>query len=393
MGMNKEVDFLFGENIDKSEAIELNRNRAIVRTGAVGIIGNLSLSIIKALIGFFSNSIAIVLDAVNNLSDAASSLITIIGAKLASKKPDKKHPFGHGRVEYFSSMIISILVLYAGLTSLIESVKKILNPEKANYSSVSLLIIGIAVFVKIFLGYFTISRGKKYNSSSLVNSGKDALMDSIISLSTLLAAFVFLLTGLSLEAWLGALISLAVIKSGIEMVSETVSALLGERINPALAGEIKRTVLKFPEVKGAYDLVLNNYGPDSYNGSVHIEVPDTFTADVIDELVRKIQIAVYKEHHIILTAIGVYSYNTKDAEAVKMRSEIYSVSLKYKHVLQVHGFYLNKEEKSIRFDVVVSFDSPDRYEEFKNLVGEIQSLYPDYKIQAAIDTDYSEMDS
>lgn len=393
MGMNKKADFLFGENVNKTEAAELNRSKAIVKTGTVGIIGNLLLSISKGIIGLLTNSIAILLDAVNNITDVASSAVTIIGTKLAGKKPDKKHPFGHGRVEYLSAMIISVLVLYAGVTSIIESVKKILHPEKTSYTVPFLLVIFGAVFVKIALGIFFISRGKKYNSVSLINSGKDALLDSVISVSTLISALVFIFFEISLDSWLGALISALVIKTGFEMLQETASALLGERIEPSLAGKIKRTVLKFPDVKGAYDLVLNNYGPDSFNGSVHIEVPDYFTADKIDELVRKIQLAVYNEHKVILTAVGVYSYNTKDKDALKIRGDIYNITLKHPHVLQMHGFYLNREEKTLRFDVVISFDSPDRYAEFDKIVLEVQNMYPEYEIIAAIDTDYSELDS
>ncbi len=393
MGMNKKADFLFGENVNKTEAAELNRNKAIVKTGTVGIIGNLLLSISKGIIGLLTNSIAILLDAVNNITDVASSVITIIGTKLASKQPDKKHPFGHGRLEYLSAMIISILVLYAGLSSIIESVKKIIHPEETTYTTPFLLIIAVAVFVKIFLGFYSISQGKKFNSVSLINSGKDALLDSIISASTLISALVFIFWNISLDSWLGAVISLVVIRAGLEMLIETVSALLGERVDPALAGKIKRTILKFPDVKGAYDLVLNNYGPDSYNGSVHIEIPDTYTADRIDELVRKIQIAVYNEYKVILTAIGVYSYNTTDKEAAKIRNEIYTASLKHPHVLQVHGFYMNREEKTLRFDVVISFDSPERHAEFDAIVSEVQEMYPEYEIIAAIDADYSEMDS
>ena len=344
----------------------------------------------KAVVGAISGSIAIVLDAVNNISDAASSLITIIGTKLASREPDKKHPFGYGRVEYLSAMIISVIVLYAGITSLVESVKKIIEPETPDYSAVTLIIVAAAVLVKIFLGRYVKKTGERVNSDSLINSGKDAVLDSVISASTLVAAVIFLLTGLSLEAWLGAVISVIIIKSGIEMLRETLSEILGERADISLAKEIKKTVLSFPEVSGAYDLVLHNYGPDNYNGSIHIEVPDTLSAAELDELIRAVTTKVYLEQNVILTAIGVYSLNTKDEKAVGMRNEISSLVLSKEHVLQMHGFYVNEEKKTIRFDVIVSFDAKDRRAVYDEICSEVAALYPDYSLEIVLDTDFSE---
>ena len=368
----------------------LSRDKIIVRTSITGIAANVLLAAFKAVVGAISGSIAIVLDAVNNISDAASSLITIIGTKLASREPDKKHPFGYGRVEYLSAMIISVIVLYAGITSLVESVKKIIEPETPDYSAVTLIIVAAAVLVKIFLGRYVKKTGERVNSDSLINSGKDAVLDSVISASTLVAAVIFLLTGLSLEAWLGAVISVIIIKSGIEMLRETLSEILGERADISLAKEIKKTVLSFPEVSGAYDLVLHNYGPDNYNGSIHIEVPDTLSAAELDELIRAVTTKVYLEQNVILTAIGVYSLNTKDEKAVGMRNEISSLVLSKEHVLQMHGFYVNEEKKTIRFDVIVSFDAKDRRAVYDEICSEVAALYPDYSLEIVLDTDFSE---
>ena len=363
----------------------LSRDKIIVRTSITGIAANVLLAAFKAVVGAISGSIAIVLDAVNNISDAASSLITIIGTKLASREPDKKHPFG-----YLSAMIISVIVLYAGITSLVESVKKIIEPETPDYSAVTLIIVAAAVLVKIFLGRYVKKTGERVNSDSLINSGKDAVLDSVISASTLVAAVIFLLTGLSLEAWLGAVISVIIIKSGIEMLRETLSEILGERADISLAKEIKKTVLSFPEVSGAYDLVLHNYGPDNYNGSIHIEVPDTLSAAELDELIRAVTTKVYLEQNVILTAIGVYSLNTKDEKAVGMRNEISSLVLSKEHVLQMHGFYVNEEKKTIRFDVIVSFDAKDRRAVYDEICSEVAVLYPDYSLEIVLDTDFSE---
>lgn len=370
--------------------VQKNREKEIIRTSITGVAANAALAAFKAAAGFFSGSIAIMLDAVNNLSDAASSIITIVGTKLAGKDADKKHPFGYGRIEYLSAMIISVIVLYAGITSFTESVKKILQPEKPDYSAVTLIIVAAAVAVKIFLGRYVKARGEKLNSDSLINSGKDATLDSVISASTLAAALIYMASGISLEAWLGAVISLVIIKSGIEMLRDTLSQILGEGGDKELGKKIKAAVLSFPEVSGVYDLVLNNYGPDIYNGSLHIEVPDTLTADKLDLLIRDISMKVYMECGVILTAVSVYSLNTKDSEAIKVREQVLSLARSTQYVLQAHGFYIDKEEKNMRFDIVVSFDAPDRKAVCAEVLKKVREAYPDYQTNMVVDTDFSE---
>ena len=340
-----------------------HREEIIVRTSVIGIVANVFLAGFKAVIGLLTNSIAIVLDAVNNISDAGSSLITIVGTKLAGREPDKKHPFGYGRVEYLSAMIISVIVLYAGVTSFVESVKQILHPQTPEYTTVSLIIVAVAVVVKILLGHYVKRVGVKTHSDSLVNSGEDATLDSIISASTLVAAGIFLIFHVSLEAWLGAVISVVIIKSGVEMLKDTISQILGEKNDPELARSIKRTVTSFPDVQGAYDLVLNNYGPDAWNGSIHIEVPDTYSADQLDRLLRSIQVTVYQRHRVILTAIGVYSVNTRDPEVIEAQRKVREILFSHEHVKQLHGFYL---------------------------VRDVQRAFPDYALQVAMDTDFAE---
>ena len=367
-----------------------DRSRTVIRTGIIGIITNVLLAAFKAAVGILSSSISVILDAVNNISDAASSVITIAGTKLAGKEPDRKHPYGYGRVEYLSALVISVIVLYAGITSLIESVKKIIDPVTPDYSKVSLVIIAVAVLVKILLGTYTKKTGEKVNSDSLVNSGKDALLDSIISTSTLIAAFIFIFTGISVEAYLGAVISLVIIKSGVEMVRETISKLLGERAETALITAVKETVKSFDEVSGAYDLLLHNYGPDSYQASVHMEVSDKLTAGEIDVLTRKISDAVYRKHNVILTGVGIYAVNSTDADAIEAREKIREAVLKIDHVIQMHGFYMDNVNRVIRFDMVVSFDAESRRETGLKAEKAVNELYPDYKVYIALDFDFSE---
>ncbi len=377
--------------MDKEQTMEEStgsRDSVIIRTSVIGILTNVFLAAFKAAVGIVSHSIAVTLDAVNNLSDALSSIITIVGTKLAGKSPDKKHPLGHGRVEYLSAMIVSGIVLYAGITSAVESVKKIIHPEAAEYSTVSLIIIAVAIAVKLILGKYVKKQGEMVNSGSLVASGSDATFDAILSASVLASAIIFLTTGISLEAWVGVVIAVFIIRSGIEMVTETLDDILGKRADSDVTVRIKRILSEEPEVRGAYDLFLYNYGPDRDYGSVHIELPDTMTVEEVDRLTRRLEAKVYDQTGVVLTGIGVYSYNTS-GEAVKLRSEVTKRVMAHDWALQIHGFYFDMESREVRFDVVMSFDI-DHGEGVKILTEEMQEAFPDYHFIVVPDIDISD---
>ncbi len=365
-----------------------NREKVIVQTSSIGIVTNLLLVAFKMVVGILSNSIAIILDAVNNLSDALSSIITILGIKLAGKSPDQKHPMGYGRIEYLSSLIVAALVLYAGMTSLIESIKKIVHPEAANYSTVALFIIAVAVVVKLLLGKYVKSQGEKVNSGSLIASGSDAMFDSLISLSVFVSAIVYLVFHVSLEAYVGVIIACFIIKSGFEMLQETLDDILGMSIEKDTAHAIKQTIRNCDErIRGAHDLILHNYGPDHFVGSVHIAVPDTMTAEDIDALTRKIEEEVYQKHGIYIVGVGVYSYNTKDDEAAAMRSQINQLLIDHDGVLQMHGFFLDPIKKTVSFDIIIGWGIKDRVGLFNHLLEDVKKAYPDYTFHVQLDMD------
>ena len=368
----------------------MNRDKVIVKTSIIGILANVFLASFKAIVGVLSSSIAIVLDAVNNLSDAMSSVITIIGTKLAGKRPDKNHPYGYGRIENLSTVLISVIVLYAGITSLVESIKKIIRPSVPDYSAAALIIVAAAVIVKIFLGLYVKKTGEKVKSDSLIASGSDALLDSVISASTLVAAAIYLIFDIRTEAWLGAVISLVIIKSGLEMLGDSLSNIIGKRISSELSKEIKQTVCSFPEVQGAYDLVLHNYGPDLMIGSVHIEVPDTLTVAELDKLEHRITETVLEKHKVILTGISVYAANTKNDKAAQMYSDIRRNVMSHEYILQIHGFYLDEENMTIHFDIIIDFAAPDSAELYDHILTETQQAYPDYNVSITLDTDISD---
>ena len=368
----------------------IDRQKIIVRASIIGIIANIALAAFKAAVGLLANSISVTLDAVNNLSDALSSVITIIGAKLSVKPADKKHPLGYGRVEYLTSMIIAVIILYAGISAGIESIKKIITPEAPDYSAVSLIIIAVAVVVKIALGTYVSRVGKKVNSDSLAASGKDALMDSIISASVLVAAVIYLIWGVSLEAYLGVVIALFIIKAGFDILRETISQILGERIDSEISRNIKAELCTYDGVNGAYDLILHSYGPDQLIGSVHIEVDHTLTAPALDVLERRITADIYQKYGVALTGISVYAVNLSDPETDELFHQVERDVMAHEDILQIHGFTLDKQTSTAVFDLVISFDVKDRQKVYREIVDELQKKYPKYKFFIALDSDISD---
>ena len=367
-----------------------NREKVVIRTSIISILSNIILAGFKAFVGMLANSIAIISDAVNNLSDALSSIITIIGTKLAGKAPDKKHPYGHGRIEYMTSLIVSAIVLYAGITALVESIKKIIHPEVSDYSTITLIILIAGIIVKFILGIYVKKKGKDVNSDSLVASGSDAFNDAILSISVLASAIIYMLFNISLEAYVGVILSIFIIKAGFDLIKESVDNMLGTRVESSLAKSIKREITKEKEIQGAYDLILNDYGPDKYLGSVHIEVPDILTVSDIDKISRRISKTILEKYGVILHTIGVYSVNTKDKKVMNAKKEITKIVFAHKGILQMHGFYFDDKEKHISFDIIIDFKVQNREDVYKEIYDEVQNKFKGYNIDITLDVDISD---
>lgn len=366
----------------------MDREQRIVRTSIVGIAGNLVLVAFKAAVGLLTNSIAVILDAVNNLSDALSSIITIVGTKLSARRPDKKHPYGYGRIEYLTSVIIAVIVLLAGVTSLRESAEKVIHPEDAAYTTVSLVIIAAAVAAKFLMGRYVKKVGEEIKSGALIASGSDAFFDSILSLATLVAAAASILWGWKLEGILGVVISIIIIKAGVEMLMETLDSIIGLRADTELSEQIKSIVCAFPEVRGAYDLTLHNYGPAEIIGSVHIEVPDDMTARQLHYLTRSIAAQVYAELGVVLT-VGIYAASDSSQTLTEIREKAEALCAERQEILQMHGFYGDETEKAVMFDLIVDFTA-DAAAVRSALCAELKAAYPDYRFDIVLDSDYSD---
>ena len=375
--------------INKNPSDNTERNALIVRTSIIGIVVNLVLASAKAVTGLIAGSIAVVLDAVNNFSDVLSGALTVIGIKLSERKPDKKHPLGYGRIEYLSTLCVAVLVLYAGLMALTESVKKMITPQDAEYSVLSLVLIGIAVAVKLILGRYFKKHGEKIGSGTLVASGTDAISDAILSSSVLACALIRMTSGLSLEAYLGAVISVFIIRAGIDLIRETANELLGQRADKELTDRVKELVCQEEGVLGAYDLLINNYGPGKNYGSVNIEVDDVTTAAEIDWMSRHIRGRVFGQTGVNLMGIGVYSRNTMDEEAAGLREDIISRVKAHPGVIRVYGFYIDTEIHEVHFYVAFRFRVNAR-EELSKISSELEQIYPDWTFRLAPHVDISD---
>lgn len=365
----------------------MTRSRQIIRTSVIGIITNVLLAGFKALVGLLAHSVAIVLDAVNNLSDALSSVITIIGTKLSVRPADKEHPFGYGRVEYFTAIIISAIVLTTGITSLVESVKKIFNPTLPDYTTITLIVIIAAIVTKLVLGWYVRKQGRKLESDALVASGSDALFDAVITLATLISAGIMLIWNVSLDGYLGVLISAVIIKAGIEMLSSPITQLLGASVSAELTRQIKSEILEMEGVQGVYDIIVHSYGPNLSIGSLHISVPDTMDAHHIHGLTRKISELMMNRHGIVMT-VGIYAIATGNNRHAELQKEVVQTLSKQEHVLQVHGFYYYESEDCVSVDVVPDMTVTDD-EAFVNLLTEkLKPILKDTPVSIVIDHNY-----
>ena len=367
----------------------MNRSQKIIRTSIIGIAANVLLAAFKAVVGVLASSVAVVMDAVNNLSDALSSVITIIGTKLSERPADQEHPFGHGRIEYFSAIIIAVIVLSAGITSLIESVKKIFAPTEPEYTTVTLVVIVVAIVVKLVLGQYVKRQGRQLSSDALIASGSDALFDAIITLATLVSAGIMLLWHVSIDGILGVLISLVIIKAGFDMLASPVNELLGTRFPQNLVQEIKKEVSDFDGVHGVYDIILHNYGPEVMIGSLHISVDDTMDAYQIHGLTRRISEKMYQKHGIIMT-VGVYAIATGANKRTELQSTVMQTLGRHKDITQVHGFYYFEKENRVSVDVVPDLSVHDEKAFCRELVAELKPLLPDMELSVVVDHNYSE---
>lgn len=363
-----------------------SRYAQVVRTSIIGIVANVALAAIKAAAGFAAGSIAVVLDALNSLTDAFSSIATIIGEKIACRRPSRKHPFGYGRVEYVTSILIAAFIIAAGVISINESYHKIIRPSEPDYTAVTLIVLVVATLVKVVIGIVFIRRGKAVNSQPLKASGIDALYDAILTFGTLAAAVVCLVWHVDLDGWVGLVISLFVVKAGIDIVREAVCSIIGERPAKDTVKGVRALISEHEGVLGVYDLMIDSFGPERLWVACHIEVRDDMTACEINELTRHIEEDLRTSFNAD-AILGIYACNARGDYAA-IHAKLNELVEHHPEILQVHGFYVDEDEMHIDFDLVIDFDH-DADDLRRHIVDEMKEAYPAYTYNVITDLDYS----
>ncbi len=363
------------------------REREIVKGSIIGIVGNMLLVVFKLIVGFLSHSIAIILDGVNNATDALSSIVTIVGTKVAGRRPDKKHPFGYGRIEYLTSVVIAVVILVAGVISLRESILKIIHPGTPNYSIVAIVVIVVAILAKVALGIAFKRFGDKTQCEALIASGVDSDYDAVLSAGTLVVAIAQNAWGLNIDGFVGAIISLVVCKAGIDVLRDALGPIIGSPEDRKMVADIKAFIRTFPSVRDVHDVILDNFGPNKVLGSVHIKVPDDMTARQVSELSRSITKGLRDKFKVDLT-VGIYVDNTTP-EFQSMKKRLDERAKDNESILGIHAFYVDPDTKTCYFDLVIEICA-DGEKIASEIVDEMKRDYPDYSFDVQIDADYTE---
>ena len=358
--------------------------------GAVGIIINTLLFLIKLFVGLFAGSIAIIADAFNNLSDAASSIITIIGFKMANKPADAEHPFGHGRIEYISALVVSFMVMLVGFQFVKTSFSKILNPEAVTFEIMPFLLLLISIGFKIWLSKFNKNLGNKINSSALKAAGTDALGDVFTSTTVVISFFASNFTSLPIDGYIGVLVALVIIYSGFSLIKETISPLLGEAPDAELVQQINDMVLSYEHISGVHDLIIHNYGVGKCMASIHAEIPSNVDLITIHEIIDTAEREISKKLNIYLV-IHMDPMCIHDEKVNGIKKEVQDILLKYESIKSMHDFRITEgnDKINIIFDVEVdAYDINTKEKENKlrcDILKDIKNLDSLYNCVITID--------
>ncbi len=365
-----------------------NRRESIIAvTSGLGVAVNLSVAAVKIALGLISSSIAIISEGANNASDALTSILTLIGAKLAGKRPDKKHPFGYKRIEYLTGLAVAIFISVTGIELIISSVKLIFNPEKLNISYLAIGIIFVSAVIKYFLGIYTIKMSKKAESSALKAVGIESRNDSFASVITILSSLVFLIFHISVDAYAGIIISLLIIKAGFGVIRETLSEIIGRSGKKDLADNLYRLIRDTDDIIDASDMILHNYGPDIWSGSVNVEIDHKKTAGEIFQILHSLQLKVLYEYSVYLV-FGIYAVDNEREDVNSLRNAIKDFVENHKHVKSFHAVYIEPNTENIYCDLTVDYELKDQNKlqsEFENY---IKKLYPNSEINVTVETEY-----
>ncbi|WP_334195874.1 cation diffusion facilitator family transporter [Muricomes intestini] len=329
----------------------------------VGIFCNVFLFIIKVAVGEGVRSVSVMADGFNNLSDAGSSVISFIGVRMAGKPADEEHPFGHGRVEYISALIVSFLVLEVGFTFLKDALAKIRRPQELRFQLLSVVILLLSIGVKLWLGSFNRKLGKKISSKVMMAMFTDSMGDVVTTGATILSLVFFALTGINIDGFVGVGVALAVMWAGLEIARDTLEPLIGEAVDPELYTKIEKFVEKYDGIEGTHDLVVHNYGPNRSMASIHAEVPNNVNIEVSHEIIDNIEREAQEQLGLVLV-IHMDPIETRDKEVIRVRNQITEILAELDASCSIHDFRMvrGKEHIKLIFDLVVpiSYDEKKR---------------------------------
>lgn len=386
------TEFLVRHFVKDYEAVEKSAVRTAygVLASMVGIVCNVFLFLVKFIVGLLLHSVSVTADAFNNLSDAASSIISFIGVKMAGKPADKEHPFGHGRIEYIAALIVSFLVLEVGFTFLKDSVSKIRTPETLNFQLISVVILILSIGVKLWLGVFNKKLGKKIDSKVMMAVFTDSMGDVITTSATILSLVIFRLTGLNIDGIVGIGVALVVMWAGVGIAKDTLEPLIGEAIDPEEYDKVKHFVERYQGIEGTHDLIIHNYGPNQSMASIHAEVPNDADIEEAHELIDRIERDAVDELGILLV-IHMDPIEMRDEQVMTVRGEVEAALKELDPQCSIHDLRVvnGMGQINLIFDMVVPFEYD---EEEKNnlqlqLMEKLQEI--DKRYQCAITMEHS----
>lgn len=358
--------------------------------GTVGIICNLILFTVKIIIGYFINSISVMADAFNNLSDAASSVIGLVGVKIAQKPADKEHPFGHGRSEYIAAFIVSFLILQVGLSCFKNSFQKILKPQVVDFYLPAIIILALSILIKLWLSFFNRKLGKLTNSEVMKATATDAFGDVLITSVTVLSIIVGKIIGVPIDGWMGTIVSVFVLLAGFNIAKETLEPLIGPAISREIYEKITEKVESYDCIIGSHDLIVHNYGPSRTMATIHVEVPRTTKLEDAHEIIDQIERDILREMNIFIV-IHLDPVETEDVNVLEKRKEVTDIIHNIEPDATMHDFRILEEGgvRKLIFDIVIpySYKSKDKI----LLITEIEKRIKEIneKDQAVITVDYS----
>lgn len=386
------TEFLVRRFVKNSDQIDDSRVRTAygILASVVGIISNILLFAVKAAVGVVLGSIAVIADAFNNLSDAASSIISFVGVKLANRPADKEHPFGHGRYEYIAAFIVAFMIIEVGITFVKSSWGKIMEPGELSFNFLSIVFLCVTILVKVWLSLFNRKLGDRINSTVMMATAADALGDVLTTTATIVSLLIYRFSGWNIDGYMGIIVAFVVIFAGFNIAKDTLKPLLGEAADPDISKKIQKMVESYEGILGSHDLIVHNYGPTQCMATIHAEVPNDVDIEKSHELIDRIEREVTKKTGVFLV-IHMDPVEVKNEKVLKFRSMLFSILTEIDPKVSAHDFRMvwGDEQINLIFDLVVPREYDDKKQEILAELVMKKVQEKDYRCQCVMTIEYS----